>query len=531
MKNIARPQTLTSLGLVAGVLLVAGVAVAQAGFVTASKPYVISISPEYAVQPILSSGDRLPRTSNPSQQFQFVGIPDGMGAYEATQGRTVLYINHEFGNTALSEPVIGQPLNKGAIVSRLVLARDGSALSGDRAYDIVFNDAVDPRSAPAADCAAGCPAADASNSTPGFSRFCSGSMEFRDAGFDRPIYFAGEESGGTATFDGLGGLGIVVFENNGQGELHTMPDFGRFPWENTLAQPRRRQTTVLMGMEDGPASTDNQLYMYVAEKDYRWNASPMERNGLVGGKMYTFVSDTPGVTTEEHFFALATPSNPNPTITGHWVVIPTPELMTDAELEAASDALGAFGFVRTEDGAFNPQDPDEYFFVTTGSGGPNQLGAMYKMRLNRRNPIGPATIQLVFDSNKPGPLVYGPDRPVSPDNIGIDRNWVMINEDGTTQSRAFMAGNGRDAAIWRLDKDTYQATRIAELFPPGRDKNFGITSGIWETTGIIPAEAFSGEAWFVNVQAHAPTAAPAANTVEDGQLLLLRRTHFDALGN
>jgi hypothetical protein len=37
------------------------------------------------------------------------------------------------------------------------------------------------------------------------------------------------------------------------------------------------------------------------------------------------------------------------------------------------------------------------------------------------------------------------------------------------------------------------------------------------------------EAWLVNVQAHAPTLAPAPNTVEDGQLLMIRRTQLNTL--
>jgi hypothetical protein len=83
--------------------------------------------------------------------------------------------------------------------------------------------------------------------------------------------------------------------------------------------------------------------------------------------------------------------------------------------------------------------------------------------------------------------------------------------------------------VWRLDKRTYETDRVAELFPPGRDANFAITSGVWETTGVISVEGFGHEAWLINVQAHAPTLAPAPNTVEDGQLLMLRRTGIRAL--
>jgi hypothetical protein len=385
MQNTQRPRIMAGLGASSALLLSLSTSSAEeagallfgpppppAGFVTTIKPYMVSVSPEYAVQPLLSVGDRVPRTSDAAQQFQMVGIPDGMGAYRDGD-ETVVYMNHEFVQASMSEPIIGEPLNRGTIVSRLVLAADGSILSGDRAYEDIHRE----------DTFVG-PAPDVSNSTPAFSRFCSGSLSYREAGFDRPIYMAGEESSGTATFDGLGGLAVVVFEHRGKGELHTMPTFGRFPWENTLAQPRRRKITVLVGMEDGPNTPDNQLYMWVGEKDFSRHASPMARNGLLDGKLYVFVSTTPGVNDEPAFFALGRGGS----IQGEWVEIPDADTLTDVQLEAAVDAVGAFGFVRTEDGAFNPRDPDEFFFVTTGSGVANPLGAMYRMKLDDRDPTG-----------------------------------------------------------------------------------------------------------------------------------------------
>jgi hypothetical protein len=48
---------------------------------------------------------------------------------------------------------------------------------------------------------------------------------------------------------------------------------------------------------------------------------------------------------------------------------------------------------------------------------------------------------------------------------------------------------------------------------------------VWETSGIIDtAGLFGAGSWLFDVQAHGPTTAPAPNTVEDGQLVLLKRT-------
>jgi hypothetical protein len=59
----------------------------------------------------------------------------------------------------------------------------------------------------------------------------------------------------------------------------------------------------------------------------------------------------------------------------------------------------------------------------------------------------------------------------------------------------------------------------------GRD---GITTGagVWETSGIVGSRhAFGRNTFLFDVQAHSPTTAPGGTqvTVEDGQLLLLRR--------
>ena len=477
------------------------------GFVTSVKPQVVSITPEYVFQPLLSVGDRVPRTSNPSEQFQFVGIPDGMGAYKGTGGTTVVLLSHEFGNTVLSEPIVGAPLNRGAIVSKLILDKQGRVMTADRAYASVWNENT----------LVG-PPADATNATRGFARFCSASLSGAESGFDRPIYFTGEEAGGAGTFDGLGGLTVAIFDN----ELHTMPKFGRFPWENTLAQPKRGARTVLIGMEDGPATPDNQLYMYVGMKERKASSTPMRRNGLDNGNLYAFVSDTPGINTEPQFTTGS--------IEGHWVQIPDAESLTDVQLEVASDAIGAFGFIRTEDGAFDPKNPDVYYFVTTGSGPGNELGRLYKMTLDSSDPTGHTTVELLYNAD--ALALAGIDTAISPDNVGLNDRYLMINEDGTAQSRARMEAVGREGSIWRFDvRNGNTATRIAELNPPARDAVDVPVSGTWETTGIVPVAALGQDAWLVNVQAHGPTTAPRPNTVEDGQLLVMLRTRFNALAS
>ena len=120
-------------------------------------------------------------------------------------------------------------------------------------------------------------------------------------------------------------------------------------------------------------------------------------------------------------------------------------------------------------------------------------------------------------------IAAGGDIALSPDNVGASSDYLMINEDGTAQSRPVMAAAGRNGNIWRLNFRTGEVDNVVEMYSIGRD---GIVTGpgVWETTGIIPTKAmFGADSWLFNVQAHGPSRAPALNTVEDGQLMLMLR--------
>ena len=99
--------------------------VAGAGLAATSvKPYVEPVGGDYQVRALFSADDTVPLLGGaPGQQYRMVGIPDGLGAHPNGDGTSTLYMNHELGFTALSEPVVGGPKNRGAIVSQWILGR------------------------------------------------------------------------------------------------------------------------------------------------------------------------------------------------------------------------------------------------------------------------------------------------------------------------------------------------------------------------------------------------------------------------
>jgi hypothetical protein len=509
--------------LFASVAVVATVVVMVAGSglaATSVKPYVELVGGEYQVRALLSVDDAVPLLGGAAgQQYRMVGIPDGLGAHPNGDGTSTLFMNHELGFTALSEPVVGGPKNRGAIVSEWILDTDGDPVAGRRAYDRIFAENTLLGPAPVVGNETQMPRQ--------LARFCSGFLAGPANGFDRWIYLTNEESGGADSFDGRGGQSVAIFD----GELHTLPKLGRFNKENSVVQPTQGTRTVIFPTEDGPATLDNQLYMYVGTKDRSANATALARNGLDNGELYVYRSLDPARTSER---TLTSGS-----VIGEWVRIPNAENLTDTELETAADALGAMTFVRPEDGAFNPNNPNEFFFVTTGSSsgaddGVNELGRLYSLRLHPGNPLKPATLTTVYNADTV--VAAGGDIAISPDNLDASGQYLMINEDGTTESRAVMAAKGRDGSIWRFDLvkgpvgalgvNASTATRIAQLDPPGRD-GIPVGPGIWETSGIIDAAALFGpDTWLSDVQAHPPTTPPGGPTVtvEDGQLFLLHPT-------
>jgi hypothetical protein len=472
--------------------------------------YAVPVGDEYETRVILSVGDQVPETSNPSQRYQMVGIPDGIGAHaiqdddDGDDGNLALFLNHELPNTTTSEPNIGRPLNRGAFVSKYILDEDGAVISGERAYDTVYNENTLIGPAP-----------EVGNTTPGFGRFCSASLAGRSFGFDRNIYFTNEEGDTAETFDGTGGQSVAIFDN----KLHILPKLGHFKKENTLVMRGTGDETVIISLEDGPSSLDSQLYLYVGEKDDDAPSGSLARNGLDNGDLYVFAGNEPSKNSELGFTSGST--------TGHWVLIPGAEAMTADQLETAADAAGAFGFVRIEDGAFNKKSNRDFYFVTTGGNkaAGNELGRLYHLRFDRSDPTDDARLKVVYNADTV--VAAGGDTALSPDNIDTSKEYLMINEDGTSQSRPVMQGKGRDGGIWRFELDGAKVDVedrefVVELDPPGRDGIPVPVSGTWETSGIVDASRLLGrDTWIFDVQAHAPTTAPGSNTVEDGQVLIM----------
>jgi hypothetical protein len=506
----------------------------QNGFKTTTKPYLVGLPGSgFKEEPLFTAGDFVPVTGSPGERYQFVGIPDGLGATrEPLSGRrgrneerrkagdpaTTVFVNHELNRGDTSQPYADRPGKQtGAFVDELRLAPDGSILSGRRAFDTEFQDDTQ--------------ADTADSPTRAFGRFCSATLADSRVGFDRPIFLTGEEANAPDTFDATRGpQTVAIFTNdNGAKEAHALSDLGYFPKENTPIVPGTGRKTVAFSTEDGPTTPDSQLVMYVGEK--KNTGTVLERNGLVGGKLYVFASDDPSKNSEATF--------DNGTISGHWVEIPKSQRQNEAQQEAASDAAGAFGFVRIEDAAVG-KDGKTLNFVTTGNSTDktiNRLGVDYRLEFDKNQDPTQQTPRLSVVVNNDQVDAAGQDGPFSPDNTEVTGRVQAIQEDGTSDSRPEMGQRNRDGSIWLVDS-AFTSTapgvfpprkRIAELTGKtgGKIDPTPRYPGIWESSGIIEVSRYfggDGLVYLADVQAHDSTPPNGVDqTREDGQLLLLRQ--------
>jgi hypothetical protein len=413
------------------------------------------------VQPILSAGDTLPGG------FVWAPVPDGLGGY-LDGGELVLFSNHELGPGGVAG-TDGTARFVGARVSRLVLD-PGSATVLRGAYVV--------------------------DGSEGYRNLCSATYTGAREGLPSGWFLTGEEvTGGPQD-----GVQLAVSRT---GQVVEMPWIGRFAHENLVAIPGFPGRVVLAGLDDRRGRSE--LYLYVAAS---------EADVLAGrGKLYVFTSA--GAANAGELGVMQG-------VDGRFVEIPDAASLSSAQLQAAADALGAFPFVRLEDGDYDhatgTNDPPALYFVDTGapdvpSAGPpwDPYGSIYRMQFLASDPTQ-ARMTLMARSSGPA------SGWASPDNVAASARSLMVQEDPAHPAWA------RAPRIWRFtraaDARLLDPRAVAELLNP----ECSVAAGTcWESSGIVDASAWMGEGtWLFDVQAHTRAEPRLGIAREAGQLLRLR---------
>ena len=476
--------------------------------------YVVGSQSGVVTKSILTVGDAV-------CGYRMVGIPDGLGAFDNGDGTFTVLMNHELSNTA---GIVRAHGARGAFVSKWAVRKsDLTVLHGEDLIKTLrtWN--------PALQGGAGDWEVSKSDVDPArLNRLCSADLAPVSAyynvasgkGYNGRIFTDGEEGGTTGR-----PFGHVVDTGD---SFELSPWLGNMSFENVVARPDSGDATATIGLDDGDATVDQQVYLHLGTKTTTGN--PVQRAGLANGKLYgikvTGIPQTESARTDWQVgdtfdFELADVSQ----YAGVGGV--TTANGTVDTLEEDSHAQGVTAFQRPEDGAWDPRNPNDFYFVTTSSFGPLaaelRTGQTRLWRLRFADPTDPSRggeLSLLVS----GP-VGTPDSPPSTgtqsasaggpqmlDNITVnDRGEVLMQEDVGNQ--AYLGG------VWLYDIGSGELTELAQhdpkRFTPG---GAGFLTKDEESSGIIPAR-FLGEGWYVlDVQAHY---AISGELVQGGQLLAM----------
>jgi hypothetical protein len=466
-----------ALGVVAAAF-VAVVLSAQAitGPSSSESPYVLRARPGVVTKAILTVGDFV-------GGYRMVGIPDGLGAFDNGDGTFTLLMNHEILATAGVMRAHGA---KGAFVSKWIIRKDDLAVveGSDLVRNIAtWNSSAGAWNAPATGVA--------------MSRLCSADLPpvsaLYDAetglGYEGRIYLNGEEV--SPNQEGR------VFGHLMDGTSYELPALGKASWENLLARPDSGTRTVVVGLDDSSGAVAGQVYIYVGEKTA--SANPVEAAGLSHGQLFGVQVhgvpiETAGTTGEDRAFSL--------------FAFGDASTMTGAAIESVSAANGVTAFLRPEDGAWDPSNPNDFYFVTTATyTGPSRL---WRLRFDDgAAPERGGTISMVVDGTE-GHHMF--------DNLTITRRGeIFLQEDPGVPA----SSPDHLATIWRysIESDSLEAVarHDAERFVMGRP---GFLTRDEESSGIIDVSDILGEGWFL-FDVQAPYNIGDAELVAGGQLLAL----------
>jgi len=528
-----------------GAVTCLAIAVASPASARSDFSYMEPVAPGTSLEVLLTTGDKVDGVMWP-------GVPDGIGVLK-DGADLAIFVSHEL--SASNATAAAQKRANGAASAATVSAVnvDPRAKSTTGVRDLISSISWYDYATGSWGSKPGAPAGAAAkddfgtpNHSTALNRFCSSHMAQpgdlaytqTDAsgkktvyGFTGPVYFTGEEGGDESRAFVMSNSGVMV----------QVPKLGLAAWENLVPAPKTGMRTVVMANEDGSA-TDSQLWMYVGEKTSA--GSWVDRAGLTNGQLYVMAID--GVTTDNLFRASRGKNNPTP--------VSFKPINTDVngkEQNAQARALGTI-MARVEDGAFDPGNPNDYYFVTTESNKdpkatapnpaspkvPRDGGALWRLRFNDvTNPTAGASITMLLDGSEEPYLN-------KPDNIDVDGAGNILiqedpgNNDHVSRMVAYRIKDGKIATVAKF-KDVYFAPGAAQFITKDEE-----SSGITDVSDLVRASATDTKSYYVlDAQVHASplasrpdlasadaaTKAELANMVEGGQLYLMTVNNWDAV--
>lgn len=520
MKRIAATAAVLS-------LMTSGAVAANAA--DTAPVYMETVAAGATLKVLATTGDKIGSYTLPA-------IPDGTGAY-LEGGSLKLILNHEYsaaGSTASrgDGSVVG-----GATISSITIDTASQSVTGASEFlkSMSWYNYKTAKFGKTATAPSGAVLTDAygtTNHNNALNRFCSSSfapagsysakVNGKTIGYTGGVYLTGEE----------GNEESRGFAFNLKGEGVQLPRLGLAATETFVTVPTGNAVTAVLGNEDGSA-VDSQLRMYVGKKTTK--GAWFEKAGLNNGKQV--VLQVENAADDNAFRATYGKGKPAKATFNEldWNIGGTTQ-------NAWSRALGT-SFSRIEDGQFDPQNPNVYYFVTTESNkdakatslNPDDKsvtkrdgGALWKFTFaDVKNPLKGGTIEMLLDGSE-APYLNKPDN-ITVDNFG----HILIQEDPGNNDQvsrlfAYDIATGKIAVVAKFKDVYFSATGKSKMTVDEE------SSGIIDATKFFKKDAADSKSYYIyNAQVHALTSvarpditdatakAELDKLLEGGQLYLL----------
>ncbi len=439
---------------------------------TTVTPYMVPAAPSVTVTSILTAGESV-------GGYTLCGLGDGMGVFDNGDATFTALLNHEMQATAGAIHAHGQA---GAFVSKWIINKNTLAVVSGA--DLIQNVNIWNGT--------GYTLYNASNPSTltAFGRFCAADMPKQTAYFNNlsgngtnaRMLLNGEEIGSE------GRMFAHIATGTNAGTSYQLPRLGRFSCENQVASPYKSDKTIVVGLDD---SGGGQVYFYVGTKTN--SGSDVDKAGLTNGNLYGVA--VTGLVAETNT------SVPAANTTFSLINLGDVSAITGSSLQTMSNNLGVTAFFRPEDGAWDPKNPRDFYFVTTNSfTSPSRL---WRLRLHDiNNPQTGGTIAAVLDGTESQKML---------DNMVFDNSGhILLQEDPGNQAHTAM--------LWQYDVATDMLSPVAD-----QDPNKFITGGSEfitqdeESSGAVDMQGIMNTGWYIMYdQAHSSLPSPM---VEKGQLL------------
>ncbi len=460
---------------------------------TQSTPYVKPVAAGVRTVSVITVGDTFNAKLDGVTPYRMIGLPDGMGGFDNGDGTFTLLVNHEAGSTA---GVVRAHGSLGATVSAWIIERSTlKVLSGQ---DLIRTTLTWNATTQAW-----------VQGTTAINRLCSADLAAPSAYFDPAsgkgtrarVFLSGEETSNGRAF-------AHIASGPNAGVSYEIPRFGRDAWENLLACPKAQEKTIVACIDD---TTPGQVYFYVGTKTA--SGLEIERAGFTNGRLYGVIGNS--TRTEDRTSGVGINKGQS-----------APFSLADLGDQSASGAVtqtiaGAANvteWLRPEDGAWDPRNPADFYFVTTdrfdqtknGTGAQVGRSRLWRLRFaDIANPEGGGQVTLLLDGSEAHQMF---------DNLCVDRTGrILIQEDPgnvtyTARIWEYEIATGTLTEIAKHDVARFGSETTAATLPFSTDE---------ESSGIFDAADLLGPGWFLfNSQAHGGT-SPGAELIENGQILAL----------